>query len=61
MTAVLTMGNVQQTRIAASRFPSSIPVENGCTSIFTGVHNNQDLTWCVKIVVYMFFWVHRGS
>ena len=26
-----------------------------------GVHNNQDLIWCVKIGVYMGFWVHRGS
>ena len=26
-----------------------------------GVHINQDLIWCVKIGVYMGFWVHRGS
>ena len=25
------------------------------------VHSNQDLIWCVKIGVYMGFWVHRGS
>ena len=27
----------------------------------TGVHNNQDLIWCVKMGVYMGFWDHRGS
>ena len=27
----------------------------------TGVHSNQDLIWCVKIVLYMGFWVDRGS
>ena len=26
----------------------------------TGVHNNQDLLWCVKIGVYMGFCIHRG-
>ena len=26
----------------------------------TGVHNNQDLIWRVKIEAYMGFWVHRG-
>ena len=30
-------------------------------SSVTGVHINQDLIWCVKIGVYMGFWVHRGS
>ena len=25
------------------------------------VHSNQNLIWCVKIGVYMGFWVHRGS
>ena len=28
---------------------------------FTGVHINQDLIWCVKMGVYMGFWVHGGS
>ena len=28
---------------------------------FTGEHGNQDLIWCVKIRVYMGFWVHSGS
>ena len=28
--------------------------------LFTGVHSNQDLIWCVKTGVYMGFWVHRG-
>ena len=28
---------------------------------FTGVHINQDLMWCEKIVLYMGFCVHRGS
>ena len=27
----------------------------------TGVHSSQDLLLCVKIGVYMGFWVHRGS
>ena len=27
---------------------------------FTMVHSNQDLTWCVKVGVYMGFWDHRG-
>ena len=26
----------------------------------TRVDSNQDLIWCVKIGVYMGFWVHRG-
>ena len=30
------------------------------TTVFTGVHSNQDLRWCVKIGVYMGFWAHRG-
>ena len=31
------------------------------STLFTGVHNNQDLIWCVKMGVYVGFWVHRGS
>ena len=27
----------------------------------TGVYSHQDLLWCVKIGVYIRFWVHRGS
>ena len=29
--------------------------------LFTGVHVNQDLIWCVTMGVYMGFWVHGGS
>ena len=28
--------------------------------LFTGVYNNQDLLWCIKIGVYMGFCIHRG-
>ena len=28
---------------------------------FKEVHSNQDLMGCVKIGVYMGFWVYRGS
>ena len=29
--------------------------------LFTWVHSNQDLIWCVKIGVYSGFCVHDGS
>ena len=29
--------------------------------IFTGVPSNQDRMLCVKIRLYLGFWVHRGS
>ena len=29
--------------------------------LFTGVHINQDPIWCIKVVIYMGFWDHRGS
>ena len=28
--------------------------------LFTGLHSNQDLIWCVKTTIYMGFWAHRG-
>ena len=39
------------------------PTKLSANTVFfvTGVHSNQDLAWCVKIGVYMGFWVHRGS
>ena len=29
-------------------------------SLFTGVHSNQDQILCVKVGLYMGFWIHRG-
>ena len=38
---------------------STLSVIADSSSYFTGVHTNQDLIWCVKIGVYMGFWVYR--
>ena len=35
--------------------------DHGLDYLFTGVHINQDLIWCVKNGVCMGFWVHGGS
>ena len=43
------------------RFPLGDPDLLGQNLIFTEVHINQDLIWCVKIGLYMGFCVHRGS
>ena len=64
----LTHAPVATTARAAATGPVSMstwPDPEGSDTVhpnsITGAHSNQDLVWCVKIGVYMGFWVHRGS